>query len=238
MGYTTGQWARRADFYDYILTMDKPPNTNILPCHDRSPAHGRNLLFGAARELEHSHIMLMDDDVVPPKDGMMRLLAHDKDIVTGLVLSQPYPHAPLVFDLVTESGAALNMYLHEPPGLKEVKNCGFGFVLFKTHIFDKLEKPWVRLGELDPEQWCDDIGFFNRVTKAGFKIYCDTSVMVGHINTHIITPEYKDGKWYTIYNTGGPESIRIPQMVVNADYSFTEEEKDGLGQFTRQAKGR
>lgn len=222
IGYTTGEYARRADFYDFILTMDKPPGTLILPSHDRSPAYGRNLLISAAKDLNCGKVLLVDDDTVPPKDGLMKLLEHDKDIITGLYLSRGYPHAPLIFDLVDDDGAALNCYLDGPqPRLKKVVNAGLGFVLFKTEIFDRLEKPWIRLGEHDPEQWCDDIGFFNRVTAAGINIYCDMECCVGHIGTMIVTPEFKDEQWHTVYNTGA-NGFRIPQVVPNLKYEFKE----------------
>jgi len=221
IAYPTNEWGRRADFHDYINRMDKPSNTYILPSHDRSPAHGRNLLIQASKDLECTHILLVDDDVVPKQNALMQLLSHDKDIVTGLYLSRAYPHAPFIFDIVDDAGAALNCYLEEDePKLKKVLNCGFGFVLFKTHIFDKLEKPYVRLGELDPEQWCDDIGFFNRVTAAGIEIYCDTECLIGHIGTMIVTPERdENGKWYTSYDSGGPAKVRFPQMI-KPEYKF------------------
>jgi hypothetical protein len=62
--------------------------------------------------------------------------------------------------------------------------------------------------------WCDDIGFFHRVREAGFKVYCDLSVCVGHIASCIVTPVYNepDGKWYTMYNTNGEGQIVFPAI--------------------------
>jgi hypothetical protein len=221
IGYTTQEWGRRADFHDYLNRMTKPENTILLPCHDRSPAYGRNMIIQASKELECSHLLLVDDDMAIPQDGLMRLLSHNKDIVTGLYLTGAYPHPPLIFDLVDESGAALNCYLEkDEPRLKKILNCGLGFVLFKMSVFDRLEKPYIRLGELDPEQWCDDIGFFNRVTAAGIDIYCDMECLVGHIKTMIVTP-YRDvnGNWCTLYDTGGKRSVPIPQ-ISKPEYQF------------------
>lgn len=213
IGLVTQEYARRADFYDYFQLLNKPAGTLILFCHDRSPAHGRNMIIEEALKYNATHILFMDDDMAMKQDALDQLLSHDKDVVTGLYLSRSYPHQPLIFDVADESGACLFAYLTgDEPRLKEVVNCGLGFCLVKTEIFKHLEKPYVRLGEIDSEQWCDDVGFFNRVRKAGFKIYCDMECRVGHIGTLIIWPTKENGKWMSGYDTSGRGHVNVPQL--------------------------
>ena len=220
----TGEYARRADFYDYFFIMHKPENSLAMPNHDRSPAKGRNTIIRTAIEQGCTHVLFIDDDMAYSADALMKLLEHDKDIVSGLYLSRAYPHQPIVFDLADDDGSACPMYLigHEPR-LVPIVAAGFGFLLVKTSIFSKLEKPYVRLGELDPEQWCDDIGFFKRVREAGIQSYCDTTVRVGHIGTMIIWPEKENGKWLTKYDTGGTGAIKTPQITPEVAYAFRKE---------------
>lgn len=215
IAYVTQEYARRADFYDYLNLMIKPASWLMLPCHDRSPAKGRNLIIEAAKEHKCTHILFMDDDMAPREDALMRLLQHDVDIVSGLYLARMYPHQPLAFDIADDSDSScLYMYLTDDThGLREVVAAGLGFCLVRTAIFDKLEKPYIRLGELSAEDWCDDIGFFNRVRKAGIKSYVDTDCKVGHIGTMIIWPNVDNGKWFTGYDTSGPGHINIPQII-------------------------
>ena len=224
IGCITGEYARRADFYDYINLMEKPANSMLLFCHDRSPAHGRNLIIEAAIQENCTHVLFIDDDMTPKKDALLRLLSHNVDAVTGLYLGRAYPHQPLIFDDIDDEGHAIYSYLEDEfTGLVKIANAGFGFVLIKTDVFKTLDKPWVRLGELDPAQWCDDIGFFNRYNKAGFELYCDLDVRVGHIGTMIIWPNYeKDSKWYTGYDTGGEQMLNTPQIIPVPKYSFEE----------------
>jgi hypothetical protein len=109
---------------------------------------------------------------------------------------------------LTKSGAALYTYLEDDvTGLRKVAAAGFGFCLIKTSVFKKMEKPYVRLGELDAQEWCDDIGFFNRFQKAGFQAYCDFDCQAGHMATMILWPNYVDGKWYTGYDTGASKGM-------------------------------
>lgn len=222
---TTGEYARRADFYDYYHMLDKPEGAIISFCHERSPAKARNILIKASREYECTHILFIDDDMSYQGNALKQLLEHDVDIVTGLYLSRAYPHQPIVFDLADEDDRCISMYLTEKPHLKPIVAAGFGFLLCKTEIFDRMDQPYVRLGELDNEEWCDDIGFFKRVREAGIQSYCDMTCLLGHMGTMIVEPEYdeKTNTWYTIYNTGGTGKIKTPQIqpVTEHDYVKT-----------------
>jgi hypothetical protein len=224
IGVTTGEYARRADFYDYYNLLFKPEGTAVIFCHDRSPAHGRNLLIQAALDNDCTHVLFIDDDMAYKPDSLNELLKHNVDIVSGLYLSRAYPHAPIVFDLADNSGACFPMYLMgDEPRLVEIKAAGLGFLLVKTDVFRKMEKPWVRLGELNSEEWCDDIGFFKRVREAGIKSFVDMGVCVGHMGTMIIWPNYENGKWNSLYDTNGQGGINIPQIISKPEYKFKEQ---------------
>jgi hypothetical protein len=212
IGLLTQEYARRADFYDYFNLLEKPANATVIYSHDRSPASGRNRIIEAAIEYNFSHILFMDDDMAPKKNALSQLLEHDVDIVSSLYLNRAYPHIPLAFDIADESGAAFPVYLTpNMPRLIPIVAAGLGFVLIKTDVFKRMEKPWVRLGELNPEHWCDDMGFFHRARKeATNDIWLDTECRVGHMGTMLIYPNYEaDGKWYSGYDTQGKGCVNI-----------------------------
>lgn len=214
IGASTGEFARRADFYDYYNLLTKPPNSIAMFCHDRSPAKARNLIIEQALIHNCTHVLLIDDDMAFKENALTQLLSHDLPIVTGLYFSRAYPHQPLIFEYADEDGACLYAYLDGTESrLKKIVAAGLGFCLVNTEVFRKMEKPWVRLGELDPQEWCDDIGFFKRVREAGFEIYCDTECLIGHIGS-VCTWPVKQGKdWLIGYDTGGAGMISTP--VVN-----------------------
>ncbi len=221
IGAITGEYARRADFYDYYNLLLKPEGSMALFCHDRSPAKGRNMIIEAAIQHDCTHILFLDDDMAYPADTLNKLLAHNKDAVTGLYLSRAYPHQPLIFDDFDDEGKALFSYLTETtPPLKKVVAAGFGCVLIKVEALKQMEKPWVRLGELDAQEWCDDIGFWWRYYKAGLKLYCDTTVRVGHIGTVSIWPKLENGQWLVGYDTSGNGMISTPLVNPNQEYTM------------------
>ena len=74
-----------------------------------------------------------------------------------------------------------------PDCIQEANGLGMGFTLFKIEMFKKLkfEKPWFRTKqEYIPGQgtscYTQDLYFFERAAKEGFKFACDTRVKVGH----------------------------------------------------------
>lgn len=215
IGVPTGNYARKALFYDHLEIMDKPDNTLIIRPHGQSPARGRNVIIKEALKHDCTHIVFFDDDIAMPKDTMMKLMEHgDKDAVTGLYLMRNYPHQPILFDTALPDGSCgFHFLTDKTDGLIKVKNAGLGCCIIKTDVFRRMEEPWIRLGELELDHWCDDIGFFNRFHAAGFELYCDLSIRCGHIADCTIWPVFHDGAWYTSYDTYGPNQVSIPAVL-------------------------
>lgn len=212
IGVPTAEMARRADFYDYYNMLEKPEGTICTFSHGQSPARGRNTIINQALEHDCSHIFFLDDDVAFKPDTLMKLLSHDVDMVTGLYLMRNFPHQPILFDYSDEQGRCRFVNLESQLGLVEVNNAGLGCCLIKTEVFKKLDKPWIRLGQLEMDGWCDDIDFFQRARAAGFKLFCDFNIPVGHFASVTIWPNMVDGKWQTVYDSFGKGQISIPQL--------------------------
>lgn len=189
IGLSTGENIRRADFLPYLIGMNKSDGTAMSICTGQSPAKSRNILARQALDNGFTHIFFVDDDMVLQPDTLLKLEKHDVDIVTGLYLLRGFPHYPAIFDEAFESGACKFAFLQKQEGLIEVVNAGLGCVLISVEVFKRLEEPWVRLGEIEKDGWCDDVGFFNRCRQAGFRLYCDTSATVGHMSGVTIWPE-------------------------------------------------
>ena len=154
----------------------------------------------------------MDDDVLAPIDMIEKLARHNMPIVSGLYLMRSFPHQPIIFDVAYENGMCRH---HFPKNEKlvPVVSAGLGCLLIDMDVFDRLEKPYIRLGEIETDHWCDDIGFCKRVRAVGYKIYCDPSIQCEHIAAVRIKPEFVDGKWMVTYNTNGIGNVSFPAPV-------------------------
>ena len=213
LGIPTGEYGRRADFYDYFSALDKPNGTVVMFSHGQSPAKNRNLIIEEAIKNDCTHVMFIDDDMAFEPDSMMKLAEHsDLDVVFGLYLLRNFPHYPVIFDEAHSDGKCKFMFLTpDKEGLVEVVNGGTGFVLIKTDVFKAMEKPWFRLGEIIKDEWCDDVGFFNRVRQTGFKMYCDLAVRAGHMMHVTLWPLRDEGNWFSTYITNTGDTIKFPQ---------------------------
>ena len=200
-------------FYDYFHLLHKPDGSVAAFVHAASPAAARNTLITAALEHDCTHIFFIDDDMELKPDTLERLMAHNKDVVGGFYLMHHYPHQGLTFTGEEKDGQALWHNVSTERGLLEVSHTGLGCVLFNLDVFKALEKPWVRLGQIKKDEWCDDVDLYNRVRAAGFKIYVDVDTPVGHMGEVIVRPSYRDGRWHVEYDTRGPQCVAFPMVV-------------------------
>lgn len=215
VGLSTMEYIRKADFLPNFLALEKPLDSFMVTVHGQSPAKARNIIIEQALKIDATHVLFVDDDMAYPVDALLKLLEHDKDVVTALYLMRSYPHFPVAFDEAYENGKCKFMFLtHNPEAtpLVPIVNCGLGFVLIKTEVFRALSEPWVTLGEIEKDGWCDDVAFFNKVRKAGFGMFMDLNVRCGHMTSLTLYPTYLNGQWHSEYkNEGG--NVLFPQTV-------------------------
>lgn len=213
VGLSTGEHVRNANFIPSFLGLDRPSNSLIITVHGQSPATARNTIIKQGLENKCTHIFFMDDDMILPSDTLMKLLVHDKPIVSALYLLRSFPHRPAFFDKAYENGRCKFTFLDKDmKGLVKGVNCGLGAVLISAEVFKDLEEPYVRLGEIEKDGWCDDVGFFNRCREAGYDIWCDLDAPVGHLANVTIWPEIYNGEWFTNYKHPNG-NVRISQNI-------------------------
>ena len=144
------------------------------------PTLGRDQIVSYAkyRVPSPTHILFVDSDVLPRSSTLERLLKADKDIITG------------VYPATTKSGLAwsvskgdglieVGQLPHDP---FKVEYCGFGVVLVKFKVFEKLQWPYWK-NEFKPGGIVkgEDVYFCDKAREAGYDIWCDPKVKCNHI---------------------------------------------------------
>lgn len=211
IGVITAETARKAVFYSFFNNMDKPTDSLCSFVNGQSPARGRNQIIDRAIENNCTHIFFVDDDIILQKDTLTKLMSHNVDIVTGLYLMRNYPHQPIIFDYMGEDGIVAHSNLTHENGLVKIIAAGLGCCLISIDVFKFLTKPYIRLGELELDQWCDDIGFFKRVRDDDqFEVYCDLTATVGHVTSTTVWPIFHEGSWLVGYNSDGNQIVTLP----------------------------
>lgn len=165
---------------------------SVLYVEGADVAYARNLLVEDAIKVA-DYIFFVDDDVLPPMNTITKLLAHGKDIVTGLYFSRQEPHFPQIFLKNTEDPTKYDcIQEYEKDKLIEVDSCGAGCMLIKADVFKKLKKPYfwyIPAGEDTPRKG-EDFYFCEKAKEAGYKIYADTSIICKHVGRKFVGQDH------------------------------------------------
>lgn len=156
---------------------------------DKPIAEARNEIVEFALSQNANYIYWLDDDVIPAPDAFMKLYRHQKDIINGVYWSKSNPPMPLLF-----RGHLEGPYWKWRVGdLIEIDAAGNGLTLVKTDVYrtisDKLGGPWYSTEyasfagvKESPYNNTEDLYFYWKAKKAGFKIWADTSVQAMHFD--------------------------------------------------------
>lgn len=152
----------------------------------------RNKLAAKAMKDEFDYVLWLDSDMVFSPDILEKLIADDKDMVSGLYFRRTSPYTPVIFkDSKLEDGRLVwTDYTDYPKDeLFKVAGAGFGCVLMKTDmIFDMIGKygdwftPLYSSGE--------DLSFCYRARELGYEIWCDSRIKCGHMSHQMITEDF------------------------------------------------
>ena len=134
------------------------------------------------------YILTLEEDNLPPPDGLIKLYENIDNYVAlgGLYWTKGEGGQPMIYGDPKDS--ELNFRPQQP--LQEIQECnglGMGFTLFNLDMFKdpRIEQPWFKtFNEWDPQKgakvYTQDLYFFEKIRKLGYKVACDTRVKVGH----------------------------------------------------------
>jgi len=137
----------------------------------------RNLIADWA--LKFDYLWAVDSDMSFPPDTLKRLLAHDKDVVSGLYIQRkPGQHILEIY----RQGRNVPYADIKGLGLIEVDGCGFGCVLVKSEVIRAIGYPqFVYKSAIDHRNTVsEDTYFCLKAKEKGYKVWADTSILCNH----------------------------------------------------------
>jgi len=170
---------------DFMLSL-----VNMVECTIRNAIHtciinakssiiekGRNDIVREALELKADYLLFLDSDMMFPSDLLLRLLWHKKDIVSANCSTRREPIKANTYDLKGNEVKISSSF----GCLTEVEKTGTAILLVDRKVFIDMKYPWFAVhfdeyGMTASEDW-----YFCEKTR--HKIYCDTSIKIGHIGT-------------------------------------------------------
>lgn len=191
IGIPCSDFGRYNDFNDCLDNLIKPDNTIVKRWYGSSVAQNRNILIKLALQENCTHLLFLDDDMIFNSDLIVRLLAHEKDVVTGYC-SIRYP--PFKTVLIDGFDLGNNLIWHNllpnEQGLIKIWASGLACALINLEVV-KTFSEFTSIGFLHHDELSEDISFFMRLHKAGYDSYCDLDCHVGHHFNGVIWPDGK-----------------------------------------------
>lgn len=172
-----------------LIDLKYPKNTDIYfsQIFGVQLPFARNEIVEIALKNESEYLFFIDADMVFPADTLVRLLKHNKDIVNALAFRRIKPHYPCVFKWNKNCYETVD-YSVANNGLLEVEATGMSCILIKTDVFKKLQRPWYYYRD---HLFSSDITFCENARKAGYSIWIDTGLKIGHLGAEkVIDEEY------------------------------------------------
>ena len=160
----------------------------------------RNALATQAIQIDADYVLWLDSDMVFEPDLLERMAGvlreNNLDILTGLYFRRVPPYTPVLFDTLEirdDQTCMWTEFTEIPNHLFKVGGCGFGCIFMKTDAFYDVQSkfgnmfaPFGSTGE--------DLAFCWRARQCGYEIWCDPTIICGHVGYTI-----SDEKYYESY---------------------------------------
>ena len=157
----------------------------------------RNRIANMAINEHYTHVLWLDSDMVFNDSILDDLMFSGKDFVTGIYHARRKGYDSVIFKDIELNN--ITRFEEYPNETFEIAGCGFGCVLTSVDLLSAVclhygtcFTPLPSLGE--------DIAFCKRAKDLGYKLWCEPSVICGHIGHITIYPEDHEAWKKTISN--------------------------------------
>lgn len=177
----------------------------------RTVEEARNVAAQKAVELGAHYLFFLDDDVMVPNQALRRMIhkmenEEQWDLLTGIVPVKTIPPEPAIFRGHRPGpywGWTFNEFF-------EIDACGMACCMIRVDALAKVEQPWFTwIREMDGQninELGEDIGFCERLRKAGGRLLADGGLLCGHMDP--------DGKMWQLdidsapFHRAGPDALK------------------------------
>lgn len=193
-----------------------PPNTRVDWGISTDIPGARNTLVKRSLDCGSEWILFIDDDQVFPPNLLISLLSHEVEIVSALYLRRAGDHSPVAFSHRRQDGLYEALDLSQLPGegLLKVHACGAGGLLIRSEVFRAIsdQPDWFQHGYIPGTDWnaAEDIIFCEKARAAGFDIYVDLGMPIGHMAPSAIWPSYVDKEWCLGFSVADGTRLYVP----------------------------
>lgn len=172
-------------------------------------ATARNRIAQMSLDGKYDRLLMVDNDVTPPRDALVNLLSHNVEFVSGFYLHRnadnmpsertcvcrlekpdgtPYFNYPLESEY---TGGELAEMRERGEHLVKIHGGGMGCAMVDVDVFRRLRYPWfdwVNYHDAKRGMLSEDLYFCEAMRQAGIARHVDTRVACGHLFRRIVNP--------------------------------------------------
>jgi hypothetical protein len=207
-------------------TIKSIPGFDRVPGYDIEVFHCEGALLYAQRGLIADHVLndpdihylfFLDSDMIAPSHAIKRMVERDWDIVAGLCTQRRPPFSAVIFRYWSEEagGPVMDPSFFPISGLHPVWGSGLACTLIKRHVLERVKEKFgphmffhERLGPFcekcgsgSGDPMGEDVTFFYKANKLGFKTLLDADIHVGHLADYPFYP-IDAKRYWSDYDTG------------------------------------
>lgn len=190
-----------------LKTKEKYPNCKIVMATTYRKMHhrARTDLAEAFLKTDCTHLLWVDDDNIPREDDLNKLLERDLPLVSGLYFRRAEPFEPIIM-VKRENGRGTvrrpDLYRNQNGEPFKIHSTGMGFMLIKRKVVEDVKALGSAMFDVRGG-FGEDIWFCNQVHGAGYDVWLDPSVEVGHLGEKVMVT----GKTYDEFYKKNIEDI-------------------------------
>lgn len=167
--------------------------TSALDCNYEVAIQSGTLVYMARDKLakkaineNFDFVLWLDSDMVFQPSIFEDLKDSGKDFITGVYHARRPAFTSCIFEKINlDEFKACERY---PNNIFRVEGCGFGCVLISTAILKHVLQTY-KTCFMPIKDYGEDIAFCLRARDLGYSLYCDPTVICGHIGHIAIYPE-------------------------------------------------
>lgn len=143
----------------------------------------------------YDYLFSVDHDITFPPDTLKKMLEHDVHLVTGVYRQRLEPQQLEIYEPFGGRMSTEDLFAKKWK-LIGIGGCGFGCVLVKKEVLRGVGYPQFEYHPaLDHNNTIsEDTDFCKKAIAKGFKLWCDPSILCGHIGSttmHVEVPKVK-----------------------------------------------
>lgn len=154
----------------------------------------RNLIASWVVKGDYDYLFAVDYDISFPADTLAKLIAQDKDVISGVYRQRFHEHQTLELFEANDRGGFTHMPYEKLVKLSkgntqpvEIGACGFGCALVKKKVMVDIGYPqFVYHHALDhKDTFSEDLDFCRKARAKGFTIWADSSIICDHTGSYV-----------------------------------------------------